>query len=123
MRRGRAVAAHCRAVRSSEGQAAVETIALLPVLALVAASVGQFLAAGAAATMAGHAAEAGAVAIVEGADPVAAVGRALPGWPRSRVQITVAGRRVSVRLHPPALIPGLGALLDATSNADAGPAI
>lgn len=110
-----------RVPRSCSGQAAVEVVALLPLLALLALAVGQLLAAGAASALAGHAAEAGAVAIIEGSDPVEAARSALPGWSRSRVLVDVSGRRVSVRVRPRVLVPGLASLLAATSAADAGP--
>jgi hypothetical protein len=108
-------------MRSSAGQAAVELVALLPLVALVALAVGQALAAGAASAMARHAAEAGAVALIEGADPLAAAWAAVPGWSRERVRVRVSGRRVSVEVRPPALLPGIGALVRARSAAYAGP--
>jgi len=112
----------CRGVRACAGQAAIEVVALLPLVALVTLAIGQLLAAGAASALAGHAAEAGAVAVLEGGDPVAAARRALPGWSRSHVHVVVSGRRVSVRVRPPALVPGVASLLDTTVRADAGPA-
>lgn len=107
--------------RSCAGQAAVELVAALPVAVVLAAAIGQFLATRAAEELAGHAAEAGAVALLEGADPVRMAGQALPGWSRSRVRITVVDRRVRVWIRPREVLPGVGRLLTATSQADAGP--
>lgn len=105
---------------SQRGQSTVEMVALLPVLAAVGLALMQLLAAGAAAEYAGHAAEAGAVAIVQGHDPVQAARKAVPAWSR-RVDVKVDGRRVEVRLTPPAIVAALGRLLAASAEADAGP--
>src|SRR5436309_2980863 len=105
------------------GQASVELVALLPLallLVAVAWAACQALAAGAARELADHAAEAGAVALLEDADPRDAARGALPGWARDRLDVHVAGAAVRVRLHPPAMVPGLGALLDARAEAHAG---
>ena len=76
------------------GQATVELVGLLPLAVLVALAIGQLLAAGAARELAGHAAEAGAVALLQGGDPKAAARDALPGWVHGRANVHVAGRRV-----------------------------
>jgi hypothetical protein len=109
-------------VRRANGQASVELVAMLPLAAAVALAAGQTLAAGAAAELAGHAAEAGAVAIAEGIDPAQAARASVPGWSRDRLQVRVDGRRVVVRLRPPALLPPLARALTASAVADAGPA-
>jgi len=103
------------------GQSTVEMVALLPVLAVAGLALLQLLAAGAAVEYAGHAAEAGAVAIVQGRDPTAAARDSLPSWSARRVDVRVSGARVEVRVRPPALIARLGTLLTATASADAGP--
>ena len=82
----------------------------------------QLLAAGAAGELADHAAEAAAVALLQGADPKAAARDAVPGWSRERMSVRVDGRRVRVRLRPPSPIPALADLLEASREADAGPA-
>jgi hypothetical protein len=107
-------------VERERGQAAVEVVALLPLLAAVALGAMQALAAGAAVELAGHAAHAGAVALAEGRDGAAAARAAVPGWSRSRIAVEVRGSRVQVRLTPRALVPGLGERLSATATADAG---
>ena len=94
---------------------------ILPFAVLVALTAGQLLAAGAAGELAGHAAQAGAAAIVQGLDPRAAARDALPGWTARRVDVLVRDREVRVRLRPVTLIPGLADELAATATADAGP--
>jgi hypothetical protein len=104
------------------GQAALETVALLPVLVAVALAIGHVLAAEASRELAGHAAEAAAIALVRGGDAREAVEAALPDWSRERVDVEVDGRAVSVRVEPPSAVPGLADLLATTARADAGPA-
>lgn len=107
--------------RSQGGQASVELVAAMPLVAVVALAAGQALAAGAAAEMAGHASHAGAAALLHGGEPAGAAREAVPGWALSRWTVDVAGRRVSVRLRPVSVLPGLGNLLAARARADAGP--
>jgi hypothetical protein len=95
----------------------VELVALLPLLVAVALGAFAVLAAGRASEFAGHAAEAGAVAILQDRDPAVAARDALPGWSRRRARIRVEGRRVEVTLTP----PFLGNHFAATETADAGP--
>jgi hypothetical protein len=102
------------------GQAAVELVALLPLVVAVALAVLQALAAGVAVELAGHAAHSGAVALAEGRDGAAAARAALPGWARGRVDVEVRGERVRVRVTPRSLLPGLGRRLAASATADAG---
>jgi hypothetical protein len=104
-----------------EGQASVELVILAPLIVLLVLGVAQLLAAGAARELADHAAEAAAIALLQGADPKAAARDAVPGWSRGRMTVHVDGRRVHVRLKPPAPIPALAGLLEASSEADAGP--
>jgi len=107
--------------RCTSGQAAVELVALLPLLVAVALGLLQALAAGLASELAGHAAQSGAVAVAEGRDGAAAAREALPGWARSRMRVAVEGTRVRVQVTPPSLLPGVGARLAASATADAGP--
>ena len=106
---------------SSPGQASVETLALLPLLLACALAFGQLLAAGVARELAGHAATAGAAALIQGREGAAAARRALPGWSRGRARVAVEGRRVTVRLIPPGAGP-VARLLEVRGHADAGPA-
>jgi hypothetical protein len=107
-------------MRDESGQATVEVVALVPLLALVAAAALQALAAGAAGEAAHGAAEAGAVALLEGTDPRAAARSALSDGARQRAEIHVDGRVVRVRLRPSSIVPGAAPLLVADARADAG---
>ena len=102
------------------GQASVELIAMVPVGVAVALAALQLLAAGATRELAGHAAGAGAIALLQRNDPRAAAREALPGWSRGRLAVSVQGSRVTVRLRPPTLLPGLAEVLETTVRADAG---
>ncbi len=110
-----------RRLRCAHGQATVELVGILPFAVLVGLAAGQLLAAGATGELAGHAAQAGAAAIVQGLDPRTAARDALPGWTARRVDVRVRDREVRVRVRPPTLIPGLADELAATATADAGP--
>ena len=103
------------------GQATVELIALLPLLLVAALAGGALLAAQAAGEQAGAAAQAGAMALLQGGDPRAAATRALPAAARSRAVIRVHGRRVTVRVSPRLPIAPLARPLTAAATADAGP--
>jgi hypothetical protein len=109
-------------MRREDGQAGLELVALLPLCVVVLLAVGQVLAAGAARESAGGAAQAGAMALLQGGDPAAAARAAAPGWARSRLAVHVAGRRVTVRIAPVALLPGVAGRFAARAAADAGPA-
>jgi hypothetical protein len=119
-RRTPARARQARRLPACAGQAAVELVALLPLVVAVALAILQALAAGLAVELADHAAHSGAVALAEGRDEEAAARAALPGWARSRLHVEVDGARVRVRLTPPSLLPGAGDRLAATATADAG---
>jgi pilus assembly protein CpaE len=103
------------------GQAAVELVAMLPLLFLVTLAVCQVLVAGLAREAAHHAAEAGAMAVLQGGDPAKEARAAAPDWSRRRLSVTVSHRSVRVRVVPPSLVPGLGGLLSSSSSASAGP--
>ncbi len=100
------------------GQGSVELIALLPLVVAIGLACTQFLLAGLAHELAGHAAEAGAVAAIEGDSAVAAAVRtSLPAWSRSRMSVKVSDGRVRVHLSPPTVFPGLASLLETTVTA------
>ena len=94
---------------------------MLPVLIAVALAIGHVLSAEAARELAGHAAEAAAIAVVRGADPKEAARAALPEWSHDRLDVAVRGRAVRVRLRPLAAVPGVADALATTATADAGP--
>jgi hypothetical protein len=105
--------------RSDAGQATVEVVGMLPLVAVVAFAALQALAAGLAAELADHAAEAGAVAILEGTDPHDAAKKAIPGWSGAHIDVAVHGKTVRVRVRPPAVLPSVGDLLASTAEAKA----
>jgi hypothetical protein len=109
-----------RGSTGESGQSTLEVVALLPTLALAALTILQLLIAGATAEYAGHAAEAGAVAILQDHDAVAAARSSLPAWTGRHVAVTVRGRLVRVRLRPRGLVPFVADALASTAEARAG---
>ena len=109
------------ALRGTSGQASIELLALAPLLLAVVLAAAQLLAAGAGRELADHAAEAGAIALLQGTDPAAAARDAVPGWSRGRVEVRIAGRRVRVRLRPRSFLPALARMLESAGEAYAGP--
>jgi hypothetical protein len=105
-------------MRGEEGQATVELVLFLPFLLLTAVALPALFAWRAADEQAGSAAEAGAMAVLQGTDPRAAVRDALPD--DTRATIAVHGRTVAVTVHPRVVV-GAG-LLSATETADASEA-
>jgi hypothetical protein len=99
------------------GQAALEILALLPLLLAVALAVTQLLTVGYASVLAGNAAEAAALALAGGGDPRAAAHEALPGWSRTRARLSVTGGHVQVRVRPPTLLRVLTGRLEVTAGA------
>src|SRR3954470_22165529 len=91
--------------RSGAGTAAVELVAGLPGLMLVAAVVMQLLAVGYTAVLAGDAAEARALAVARGGPPGAAARAAVPGWGRHGMTVRRALGAVHVQMRPPHLVP------------------
>ena len=94
-------------VRDSAGQAAVETVALLPLIAVVGALLWQGALAGQAAWLAGSAARAAARAQALGADPVAGAKAVLPARLQRGVRVEAVGDGVRVRIRVPALVRGV----------------
>ncbi len=99
------------------GQAAVETIAMVPLLLVVALAAAQLLAVGHSSVLAGNAAEAAALAVAGGGDPRAAARQALPRWSRARARVAVKGGEVRVHLRPPALLRQLADELEVAATA------
>jgi hypothetical protein len=106
---------------SERGQATVEVVALLPLVVAATLVIVALLAAGQARELAGHAATAGAMAMLQGGDPAAAARAAAPGVPRARMSVRLQGRKVRVRIRPRAPFGLPARLLEATVVADAGP--
>jgi hypothetical protein len=110
-----------RRLADQRGQATIETVFVLPLLVTVALAIGHVLSAGVAHELAGHAAEAGAIAALRGGDAKEAVAAALPEWARDRTEVQVDERRVRVRLEPLAVAAAVADRLASTATADAGP--
>jgi hypothetical protein len=106
-------------MKDETGQATVELVALLPLLLIAALAGALVLAAHAAGEQAGQAAEAGAMALLQGGDARTAARRALPE--HARAEIAVHGRRVTVTLHPDLPLDDLERRLTARATANAGP--
>jgi hypothetical protein len=104
------------------GQATVELIALLPLLLAAALAAAALLAAHSAGEQAGQAAEAGAIALLQGRDPAAAARAALPAGARDHADIAVDGHRITVTLRPHLPVAALEESLTAHATATAGPA-
>jgi hypothetical protein len=103
--------------RGDRGQASVELVALLPVLAVVAGLLWQVVVAGQAVWLAGAAARAGARARAVGADPAAAARGALPPRLERGLRVVPAGDegvRVVVRI--PSVLTG-GSLASVAARA------
>jgi hypothetical protein len=109
------------------GQAGVELLGVLPLLLAVALAAAQLLAVGYSSVIAGNAAEAGALALAgtdssAGAREAEAAARAaLPRWSRERLEVSVEGGQVSVRLHPPTLLRALSGELEVGARAAVEP--
>ena len=92
-------------LRADEGQASVELVALLPLIAVVAAVLWQAVVAGQAVWLAGTAARAAARAEAVGADAPTAARRVLsPALARTAEVSTGADGEVTVRLRVPSVL-------------------
>lgn len=110
----------CIVHRTDEaGQASVELVAFLPLVLLIALAIFSFAAAQAAREEAGAAAEAGALALLQGRNAREAAQAALSPASRTQARINVSG--ASVRVHLRAHLPLLANRLAATEEAHAGP--
>jgi hypothetical protein len=92
--------------RREVGQASVETVALLPLVALVGALLWQAVVAGQALWLSAAAARAAARAAAVGADAEAAVRATLPPRLESGVRVRAAGGGVSVAVRIPSVLSG-----------------
>ncbi len=109
-----------RGLGSERAQASVELLGALPALLLLGLVLLQLLAVGYSATLAGSAAEAGALALAAGDDGHEGARRALPGWSRDQTDVDVAGGRVTVVLRPPSLLAIVSRTLAVESSARVG---
>lgn len=93
--------------RSSAGQASVELVALLPLIAVIAGLMWQAVLAGQAVWLSGTAARAAARAQAVGEDPLTAARRALPDGLRGGVRVGERGEDgVRVRVAIPTIVGG-----------------
>jgi hypothetical protein len=104
-----------------DGQATMELVALLPLLLIATLAGAALIAAHAAGEHAGQAAQAGAMALLQGRDPHAAARRALPAGTRRRAVIAIRGRRVTVHIRPDLPLAALESPLTGSATATAGP--
>jgi hypothetical protein len=109
----------------ARGQASIEVLGLLPLVAVLALVALTVIASHTAGEQAGEAAEAGALVLLQGGadDPREAAEQALDESTRQRATITVSGHTVRVRVRPRLAvpIPGLADHLAGEAQADAGP--
>jgi hypothetical protein len=89
------------------------------VLLIVVLAAAALLAGHGAREQAGHAAQAGAMAMLQDGDPRGSARRALPAGVRRRAAIEIRGRRVTVRVRPS--LPIVATAMTAEVTADAGP--
>jgi hypothetical protein len=108
-------------VGSERGQASVEVVAMIPALLMVGLGLLQLLAIGYAATLAGAAAEAGALAVAGGGDARGAARASMPGWSRAGMHLEQRDGRVRVTVRPPSPIRALGRKLAVEASAAVGP--
>jgi hypothetical protein len=102
-----------RTWRRDDGQAAVELIALLPLVALLAAGAWQLAVAGHAAWSADAAARAAARAVATGGDARAAARASLPGRLEQGLKVAAGDEgdvRVTLRVPPVLGLPALGSV-------------
>jgi hypothetical protein len=99
------------------GQASVELAAGAVAIVLTGLVALQLLAAGYAAVMADHAAEAGALALADGRGATDAARSAVPAWPDGAVRVQVEGNAVVVTLAPPSPFGLLRERLSVTGRA------
>ena len=117
----RAPATHRACAAFDAGQATVELVALLPLVLLIALAAAALLAGHGAREQAGQAAQAGAMALLQGGDPRDAARQALPAAVRRRSAIDIDGRRVTVRVRPELPVSAVARAMTAEVSADAGP--
>src|SRR5438309_1631277 len=104
-------------IRSQSGQASVELVAVLPFALLIGLVVFQLLVLGYSASLAGTAAEAGALALAGGGDAADGARGAVPGWSRAGMRVSVAGGDVHVVMRPPSPLHAVGRALEVKASA------
>jgi TadE-like protein len=100
---------------SDRGQASIETVALLPVVIVLAVAAWQGILIGWTALEAESAARAGVRALQGGEEAGPAIGASLPASMRQGLRIERAGERLTVQVAVPSVVPGLGMRLAASA--------
>ena len=103
--------------RAEAGQASVELVAAALALVIGGLAAFQVLEAGHAASVADNAAEAAALALVNGGDPEAAARSAAPPWARRSMQVSRQDGHVTVTLRAPAALRLVDGHFEATGRA------
>lgn len=106
---------------NARGQASVELVVTAVALMLAGLAVFQVLVAGRMSAIADGAAEAAAIAVVNGRDPQVAARDAAPGWARDRMRVRERGGRVWVTLGAPAVLRIVPAPVRITAEATVRP--
>ena len=107
-------------MRSREGQATVEMVAIAPLLIAVAGAIYIGLSAQDAAALADHAAQAGAVAALQDREPKQAAENALPEWAREDAKVFVRDEKITVRVRPRTPVAELSKSLEAEATVFSG---
>ena len=103
--------------RRAGGQASVELLGALPALLLLGLVVFQLLALGYSASLAGTAAEAGALAMAGGGNATAGARESVPGWSRAGMRVRLLGGRLRVTMRPPSPLHAVGRALEVSASA------
>ncbi len=106
--------------RGDSGQASVELLGALPAVLLLGLVAFQLLAVGYSASLAGTAAEAGALALAGGGDAGAGARESVPGWSRAGLRVRVAGHEVQVAIRPPSPLHAIARALEVKASAAVG---
>ncbi len=101
---------------SQRGQATIETVVLLPVLAACGVGAWQVVMVAWALVSVGDAAQAGARAELSHEPPRPAVVSALPGSMRKGMTVETAGGRLRVTVRVPSVIPGFAPRVTAVAE-------
>jgi hypothetical protein len=107
-------------VTRESGQASVELLGALPAMLLLGLVAFQLLAVGYSASLAGTAAEAGALAVAGGGDATAGARGSVPGWARAAMRVRVDGGSVRVTMRPPSPLHAVGRALEVSGSATVG---
>lgn len=108
-------------IRESRGQATVEAVAGMALFLAAGLIAFQLMAVGHSASLADAAAQAAAVAVVNGRSADRAARRSLPPWAAGRVEVVRAGGSIRVTLGSPSVIGPVSDLLQVVSTARVDP--